>query len=81
MPDPEKLIHNERLKLTAAWLNMLSGASIAAGVIAPLVVRFYGVPSSTVPATLLYLGAALWFFGGIALHLTARRLLGKLRDD
>jgi hypothetical protein len=72
------LIHNERVKLTTLWLNTLSGASIAAAVIAPL--RFYGVPSEPIAPGLLYLGVGLWFFAGIVLHFTARWLLGSLKE-
>lgn len=73
------LVHNERTKLTASWLNALSAASVAAGVIAPFATRFYGVSSADVH--LLYIGAAIWFFGGAALHLTARWLLRNLKND
>ena len=73
------IIHNERIKLTALWLNTLSAAAIAAAVVAPL--RFYDVPAAKLAPALLYLGAALWFFAEIALHLTARWLLGTLTDD
>ena len=37
------LIHNEKIKLTTAWLNTLGAAAIAAGVIAPIVASI-GVP-------------------------------------
>jgi len=46
------LIHNERVKLTAAWLNGLAGASAAAGSIAPLVAGFYGVKTSLFKSSL-----------------------------
>jgi hypothetical protein len=42
------LIKNERIKLTAAWLNTLSGAATAAGAIAPLAATFYGVAAAPV---------------------------------
>ena len=72
------LTHNDRVKLTAVWLNTLSAAAVAAGVIAPL--RFYGVTAAPVAPALLYLGFGLWFFAGIGLHLAARWLLGSLRE-
>jgi hypothetical protein len=35
------LVHNERTKLTATWLNTLATALIAAGVFAPAVAALY----------------------------------------
>jgi hypothetical protein len=40
MPAAMSLIHNERIKLTAGWLNSLAGAAAAAGKIASLVAGF-----------------------------------------
>ena len=62
------LVHNERTKLTAAWLNTLSGAATAAGVIAPLAATFYSVSAAPVSPGILSLGAAIWLFAGVGLH-------------
>jgi hypothetical protein len=37
------LVHNERTKLTATWLNALATALIAAGLFAPFAALFYGL--------------------------------------
>ena len=36
------LVHNEQTKLTAAWLNTLATALVAAGTFAPFAALFYG---------------------------------------
>jgi hypothetical protein len=73
------LIHNERTKLTAAWLNAVSGGAMAAGVIAPLAATFYGVSSAPISSSILMIGAATWFLAGIGLHLAARYTLRNLK--
>lgn len=73
------LIHNERTKLTAAWLNTLSSAATTAGVIAPLAAVFYGVSNSSIAANALFLGSPVWLFTGVGLHLAARYVLGGLK--
>ena len=40
------LIHNERVKLSATWLNTLAATTIAAGVVAPLVAVVFGLPTA-----------------------------------
>jgi hypothetical protein len=74
------LVHNERTKLTAAWLNTLSGAATAAGAIAPLAATFYGVSAAPVPPVVLSIGVAIWFFTGVGLHLAARYVLRSLKS-
>jgi len=73
------LVHNERTKLTAAWLNTLSGAATAAGVIAPLAATFYSLSAAPVSLGVLSLGAAIWFFAGVGLHFAARYVLRGLK--
>lgn len=73
------LIHNERIKLTATWLNTISGGLMGAGVFAPLAAVVLGTAPNAIP-----LGAALvvssgCFLGGIGLHMAGRKLLGQLR--
>jgi hypothetical protein len=74
------LIANERIKLTAGWLNTLSATTIATGVVAPLVALVFGFPTS---ATVSIAGFALvcgtWLFLGVALHFLARRVLQRLQ--
>lgn len=73
------LVHNERIKLTASWLNALASAAAAAGVIAPLAAGFYGVANAPASGALLLAGAAIWLFVGIGLHFAARHVLRNLR--
>lgn len=73
------LIHNERTKLTAAWLNTLAGAAAAGGVIAPLAAVFYGVANAPVGVRALLAGVAIWLLVGIGLHIAARHVLRNLK--
>jgi hypothetical protein len=74
------LVHNERTKLTAAWLNTLATALVAAGLFAPVAALVYGLSQPTLGAAYL-VGLALGcLVVGIGLHMTGRVLLGKLRE-
>lgn len=74
------LVHNERTKLTASWLNTLATATVAAGVFAPLAALIYGV-SQTPPSSLPFaaLTVACFVFGAF-LHFLGRLVLGRLRE-
>jgi hypothetical protein len=66
------LIHNERIKLTATWLNTLAAASVVTGAIAPLVAIILGVQASSgVSTRTLVFSAAAWLLIGVGLHLVA----------
>ena len=74
------LVHNEKTKLTATWINTLAAAFIAAGGVAPVAAILYGL--SAIPIGLgrlvgLAFGCAL--VGG-AIHLLARAQLERLRE-
>ncbi len=73
------LIHNERTKLTAAWLNTIAAALVVVGGVSPVVVVFGGALDSTRDVTIVLLQATVWIGGGGALHLIARGILAKLR--
>lgn len=73
------LIRNERLKLTATFLNGVAVATIAAGAIAPLAALSYGIPGAAAGPTVAFVGLG-WLVGGIALHLVGRWLLRRLRE-
>ena len=75
----ENLVRNERLKLTASWLNTLAGACMTAGVIAPLAAALFGVATVPVSSLTLGLGVLIFFLVGIGLHLLARLVLKGLR--
>jgi hypothetical protein len=73
------LVHNERTKLTANWLNTLATALVAAGVFAPGAALIYGFSSPTMNRSLLASAAFICFIVGIALHWGGRVFLGRLR--
>jgi hypothetical protein len=72
------LIHNERVKLTANWLNAISAASIAVGGFAQLAPSFTGMVVNSVPVVSVF--SIGWIIFGIAMHLVARVVLGGLRE-
>jgi hypothetical protein len=75
------LIHNERTKLTATWVNALAVAVVATGVVAPVAAVVFGLPTlGTISASTLVPITAGWLLLGIALHLLARVMLGRLRE-
>jgi dipeptide/tripeptide permease len=75
------LVHNERTKLTATWLNALAAATVVTGVIAPLVAIVFGIPTSgKVSSVVFILATFVWLVLGVILHMLARRILGRLRE-
>ena len=72
------LIHNERIKLTANWLNSISAASIAVGGFAQLAPLFTGIAAQSVPIVSVF--SIGWIIFGITMHLIARVVLGGLRE-
>lgn len=73
------LIHNERTKLTAAFLNTVAATMVGAGAIAPLVAFTYAIPGAAEGSILTIIGIS-WLLCGIVLHLLARVLLRRLRE-
>ena len=74
------LVFNERLKHTAAWLNALATAVVAAGTFAPAAALIYGLSSSLIGGGVMFgVGLACFAFG-ICLHFGRRVLLGRLRQ-
>lgn len=72
------LIGNERVKLTATFLNGMAIAAVAAGGIAPLAAYTYQIPGAVGGATVATAGLS-WLAGGISLHLLARLALRGLK--
>jgi hypothetical protein len=74
------LVHNERTKLTASWLNALATALIAAGAFAPAAAWLYGL--SALPVGAFNLSAIALACGGVGfgLHVSALATLGRLRE-
>jgi protein-S-isoprenylcysteine O-methyltransferase Ste14 len=75
----DDLIHNERIKYLATWLNAIASAVVVIGVVAPIAAVFYGATGSPSPG-ILALGGALWLLAGLGLHLGVRRILKRIRS-
>lgn len=74
------LVHNERTKLTASWLNTLATALIAAGGFAPLAAMIYGISELHIGAPYIAPMTLSCVGGGAFLHLVARGYLGRLQE-
>ena len=74
------LIHNERTKLMATAINSVAVSCFTVGVLAPTAAAFYNVGSASVPQSLIVLGALIWIFAALTLHLSANRILGRLKE-
>jgi hypothetical protein len=74
------LVHNERTKLTAAWLNTQATALVAAGTFAPAVTVVYGLSKPGIDAIYIGILMCACFAAGLGLHMTARATLGSLRE-
>jgi hypothetical protein len=72
------LIHNERMKLTATWLNT-AAATLAGGVIAPVAATTYGAIGAPLTGLLPVAIGFGWLLAALCLHLFARAVLWRLR--
>ncbi|KZD09319.1 amino acid transporter [Oceanibaculum pacificum] len=70
------LVHNERIKLSATWLNGLSIAIFAVGGFAPLLTRLYD--GRTLDKSLLGISVSC-FLAAFGIHLIARAVLRRLK--
>lgn len=71
------LVHNERVKYGATWLNTASLGFLVVGVITPLE-RMLSGSGEVRFATLLI--SAGWLLGSFILHMAVRVTLGRLRE-
>ncbi|MDQ0512711.1 amino acid transporter [Ancylobacter amanitiformis] len=69
------LVHNERTKLSATYLNGVAIAVMAVGGLGPLISVLNG---GSTPAAGIAIVSVICFAGSVTLHLLARRLLGSL---
>ncbi|WAC28105.1 amino acid transporter [Ancylobacter sp. SL191] len=69
------LVHNERTKLSATYLNVVAIAVMAVGGVGPIVSVLNG---GAAPALGIAAISVICLTGSIALHFLARRLLGSL---
>jgi hypothetical protein len=60
------LVHNERVKLTATWLNTLASATATVGVLAPLASIIYGLGPSPMSPAIFVASGAIWFLAALA---------------
>jgi hypothetical protein len=76
------LVHNERIKLTAAAIDRVSTAMFVVGFLGPLASSIFGPPSTAIAfhGIVDIIEGAFWLLIGALLHLTARRLLSGLKS-
>ena len=73
----QKLVANERIKITATLLNNCAMAALGSGVIVPTAALAYGTTFPKSPYYILI--AAGWFAGGVVIHLFTRWTLRGLK--
>ena len=78
--DGVSLVRNERVKLFANALDRASTACFTVGIATPVAGYLYNVGGfgDLVAPPRLLAGVTGWLAGAIALHLLARRILGRL---
>jgi hypothetical protein len=78
----DKLILNERAKLSATALNTIATATIAIGVLMPFVVALWGLEPTRTPITLaqLFVGGMVLFSAAFAIFCVALLILGSMED-
>ena len=75
------LVHNERTKLTAGWLNALATALVAAGAFAPAAALLYGLsPPALGAESMIVIALGCLALGG-GLHFGGRVFLRRLLDE
>ncbi len=76
-PSPkQKLIDNERAKLSATALNNGAVAATVASVVGPTASELHGITAPTSPYWWAF--GACWMILAVGLHLLARRIRGDL---
>jgi hypothetical protein len=75
-----KTIRNERLKLTASWLNTVATALMTAGAFAPAVSQIYGFGSNRADKTSAFISATICVAASLTLHWIGRQLLGGFEE-
>jgi hypothetical protein len=73
-----KEIENERLKLSALYLNGMAVALITAGVFGPIISYTLGIIPSAKPYLVFLFSAGCFLFSAI-IHYAARVILGDLQ--
>lgn len=69
---PGALLHNERVRLTATFLNIIAAGFVTVGAIGPAAGILYGINTTQRQAWELTAEGAGWAFLGVVLHGAAR---------
>ena len=72
------LIGNEKIKLSASWMNTLSGATYTGGVALPIIGQFTGATHVQMGVLVTMVGICLIL--AVAIHWYGQSLLGNLDD-
>ena len=73
---------DERLKLTAGFIDRAAGTLVALGIVAPLAGRLYGIGTPPARSTWFLGGSfAAWLTVALLLHWAARWLLRGLDEE
>lgn len=74
------LVHNEQTKLTAAWLNALATALVAAGFFAPAAALLYGLSQIAIGFGYMLALAICCLTLGTGIHIVGRFVLRRLQE-
>ena len=81
------LIHNEKAKLSATYINGLAitifavgGLAFAVGGLAPLFSSLYSGTPAPLPAWAIAAISTVCFLGSAALHFVARSILDRMKE-
>ena len=80
MPGLKDLIHNERVKITASFVNLLGVSAIGGGVIAQSAAVLSGATPIGFSQAGWVVGLVIWTGLGLYFCAVARWLLGGLRE-
>jgi O-antigen/teichoic acid export membrane protein len=75
-----KVVRNERKKLTATWFNTFATAIMTAGVLAPFASIIYGFGPKEQDPALIFTIVAVCMLVSAGLHFTGRAILGDLEE-
>lgn len=76
---PSNAVHNERMKLSATFLNTIGSATVVVGGITPLAALAYGMGTITREVWLAVALAVCWIAAGVGLHFVGRAILGLMK--
>jgi VIT1/CCC1 family predicted Fe2+/Mn2+ transporter len=77
-PIMSDLISNEKIKLTASWMNTMSGAIFTAGVALPIIGQVTGASHLEIGVLAVLMGVC--FVGAVGIHWLGTHFFGGLDD-